>query len=89
MKVNLGAADISFELWHQGVKLSKDESIKVEWQATAPPDPNQHMDLFDVDFPMNTLPAAQGPRTFNFDGNDIKSKLVPMANGVNGGFGRY
>ncbi|KAF2183182.1 hypothetical protein K469DRAFT_739999 [Zopfia rhizophila CBS 207.26] len=30
VKVNLGAADISFELWHQGVKLSKDKSIKVE-----------------------------------------------------------
>ncbi|KAI4610560.1 uncharacterized protein J4E87_010736 [Alternaria ethzedia] len=40
VKVNLGPADVSFELWHNGVKLSKDNSIKVEWQASAPPDLN-------------------------------------------------
>ncbi|KAI8933611.1 hypothetical protein NX059_009339 [Plenodomus lindquistii] len=39
VKVNLGPADISFELWHNGVKLSKDNAVKVEWQAAAPPTP--------------------------------------------------
>ena len=36
----LGPADILFELWHNGQKLSKDKSIKVDWLATqAPPAP--------------------------------------------------
>lgn len=60
VKVNLGPADVSFELWHNGVKLSKDNSIKVEWQAAAPPDPST-MDV-PTDFPMNNLPASQGQR---------------------------
>ncbi|KAH6642853.1 hypothetical protein C7974DRAFT_351810 [Boeremia exigua] len=61
IKVNLGPADLSFELWHNGVKLSKDNTIKVEWQAAAPPDPAQQP--VDSDFPMNSLPAAtnRGP----------------------------
>jgi hypothetical protein len=40
IKVNLGPADLSFELWHEGVKLSKDNAIKVEWQAAAAPSPD-------------------------------------------------
>ncbi|KAI4648335.1 hypothetical protein J4E93_004747 [Alternaria ventricosa] len=56
VKVNLGPADVSFELWHNGVKLSKDNSIKVEWQASAPPDPNAT--TIAPDFPMNSLPAV-------------------------------
>lgn len=56
IKVNLGPADLSFELWHNGVKLSKDNTIKVEWQAAAPPDPHQSM--IASDFPMSSLPAA-------------------------------
>lgn len=56
VKVNLGAADVSFELWHNGVKLSKDNSIKVEWQASGPPDPNTM--AVAPDFPMNSLLAV-------------------------------
>jgi hypothetical protein len=56
VKVNLGPADLSFELWHNGVKLSKDNAIKVEWQAAAPPDPQETP--VASDFPMNSLPAA-------------------------------
>ncbi|KAJ4375512.1 hypothetical protein N0V86_007044 [Didymella sp. IMI 355093] len=56
IKVNLGPADLSFELWHNGVKLSKDNTIKVEWQAAPPPDP--HQSPVASDFPMNSLPAA-------------------------------
>lgn len=56
IKVNLGPADLSFELWHDGVKLSKDNTIKVEWQAAAPPDPT--LSPVESDFPMNTLPVA-------------------------------
>jgi hypothetical protein len=43
VKVALGPADIRFELWHNGQKLSKDNSIRVEWlaaQAPAEPPPN-------------------------------------------------
>lgn len=54
--MNLGPADLSFELWHDGVKLSKDNSITVEWQAAAPPDP--HQSPVASDFPMSNLPAA-------------------------------
>ncbi|KAJ8109602.1 hypothetical protein OPT61_g7339 [Boeremia exigua] len=63
IKVNLGPADVSFELWHNGVKLSKDNVIKVEWQAAAAPDP--HQSLVEDDFPMNSLSAAanRGPIT--------------------------
>ncbi|KAG4430138.1 hypothetical protein IFR05_014374, partial [Cadophora sp. M221] len=40
IKVALGPADIRFELWFNGQKLSKDEPIRVEWQAaTAPTSP--------------------------------------------------
>jgi hypothetical protein len=60
VKVNLGPADLSFELWHNGVKLSKDNSIKVEWQAAAPPNPE--VNLVVADFPINTLPAAATPK---------------------------
>ncbi|UPX13350.1 uncharacterized protein EKO05_0003863 [Ascochyta rabiei] len=56
VKVNLGPADLSFELWYNGVKLSKDKAIKVEWQAAAPPEPLQSP--VASDFPMNSLPAA-------------------------------
>jgi hypothetical protein len=56
VKVNLGPADISFELWHNGVKLSKDNTIKVEWQAAAPPDPSE-LDIA-CDVPMSGLPAV-------------------------------
>ena len=43
IKVNLGPADLSFELWHNGVKLSKDNTIK---------------NVVANDFPMNSLPAV-------------------------------
>ncbi|KAF2476930.1 uncharacterized protein BDR25DRAFT_208753 [Lindgomyces ingoldianus] len=89
VKVNLGAADISFELWHQGVKLSKDNSIKVEWHASAAPDPNSYGDY--VDFPMNSLPSAQGP-TINAGSRGIGRKPLPVGmniNGVQGGFGKF
>lgn len=56
IKVNLGPADLSFELWHNGEKLSKDNTIKVEWQAAPPPETPQNP--VASDFPMNSLPAA-------------------------------
>jgi len=66
VKVNVGPADVSFELWHDGVKLSKDNSIKVEWQASAPPDPNAT--TIAPDFPMNSLPAASSlPAVSSYD----------------------
>ena len=39
IKVALGAADIRFELWHNGLKLSKDNPIKVEWHTAPAPEP--------------------------------------------------
>jgi hypothetical protein len=37
IKVVLGPADIWFELWHNGQKLSKDELIKVDWDIAQAP----------------------------------------------------
>ena len=39
IKVALGAADLRFELWHNGMKLSKDNPIKVEWHTAPAPEP--------------------------------------------------
>ena len=39
IKVALGAADLRFELWHNGQKLSKDNPIKVEWHTAQAPEP--------------------------------------------------
>ena len=59
IKVIIGAADISFELWHNGARLSEDNSIKVEWQTTAPPAPDANPVV--ADFPMSVLPTAAVP----------------------------
>ncbi len=39
IKVALGAADIRFELWHNGMKLSKDNPVKIEWYSAPAPEP--------------------------------------------------
>ncbi len=56
IKVNFGPADLSFELWYEGVKLSKDNVIKVEWQPAPPPDPQ--LSPVESDFPVNNLSAT-------------------------------
>lgn len=38
MKVLIGPADIRFELWFDNQKLSRDQSIKVEWVPVPTPD---------------------------------------------------
>ncbi|KAF2012201.1 hypothetical protein BU24DRAFT_353163 [Aaosphaeria arxii CBS 175.79] len=64
VKVNLGPADICFELWHQGVKLSKDEAIKVKWAMSsaprAPVDPTSfyHSDPQSVALGVRDSPKA-------------------------------
>lgn len=81
VKVNLGPADVSFELWHNGIKLSKDNSIKVEWQAAAPPDPNAM--VVPADFPMSSLPAAGGNamnRMSNMSMNNLGFGRKPVGN---------
>ncbi|KIW01595.1 uncharacterized protein PV09_07067 [Verruconis gallopava] len=37
--VVMGAADITFELWFEGQKLSRSNSIAVEWQVSSAPEP--------------------------------------------------
>lgn len=61
IKVALGPADIRFELWHNGQKLSKDNSIKVEWHAAqAPPEPPVNYDLSQQWQPDATGAVANG-----------------------------
>jgi hypothetical protein len=67
---------LSFELWHNGVKLSKDNTIKVEWQSAAPPD--SHQSPVNSDFPMNSLPAATNR------GSGIASKSMQHLGNGNG-----
>ncbi|KAF2746172.1 hypothetical protein M011DRAFT_469029 [Sporormia fimetaria CBS 119925] len=38
VKVLIGPADIRFELWFDNQKLSRDQSIKVDWMPAPPPD---------------------------------------------------
>lgn len=59
--MGLRPADMLFELWHNSVKLLKDNSIKVKWQTAAPLDPNAS--LVPADFLISCLPAAQGEIT--------------------------
>jgi hypothetical protein len=42
VRVLIGPADIRFELWFDNQKLSRDQSIKVEWKpaSSAPPGPS-------------------------------------------------
>lgn len=79
VKVNLGPADVSFELWHNGVKLSKENSIKVEWQAAAPP---ESIDEMAMDFPMSSLPAAQRQR-LQSSRNDLNQNSLLYTQPVN------
>jgi len=48
IKVALGPADIRFELWHDGQKLSKDNPIKVEWFNAEPPPQVTQQSAFNV-----------------------------------------
>lgn len=43
IRVTIGPADIRFELWFDDQKLSRDESITVEWMPAAPP-ATEHFD---------------------------------------------
>ncbi|KAF2177496.1 hypothetical protein K469DRAFT_358573 [Zopfia rhizophila CBS 207.26] len=63
VKVIIGPADIRFELWFAGQKLSRDEPIKVEWiPAPAPP-----LEIFNIaqlpgdeEFKPNNTPQVHG-----------------------------
>jgi len=56
VKVVIGPADLSFQLWFDGEKISKDNPVKVEWQATTAPSP-----AVDDDAMLNT-PAVSKSR---------------------------
>ena len=56
---------MSFELWHQGVKLSRDNSIKVEWHA-APPPPPRPVQMVNPAFDVSTLDLGRMPVTQHF-----------------------
>lgn len=60
---------MSFELWHEGTKVSKENSIKVEWQPSPPPAPNEPV---DADLSMSSLAAM------NFAGANQKVMNGPV-----------
>lgn len=45
MRVIIGPADIRFELWFNNQKLSRDQSIRVEWIPAPSPVPQTPVDL--------------------------------------------
>lgn len=78
VKVNLGPADICFELWHHGVKVSKDEAIKVEWSAAPPPD-LQQLGAAPNYLPFrSSLPTSMGPEKPMVPGNMAPVNAAPF-----------
>jgi hypothetical protein len=73
IKVAFGPADINFELWHEGLKLSKDNAISVEWHPAPPPDPSTAN--VKPDLPIS-LSQAMSPSTLNL--NLSKTRSPPM-----------
>lgn len=61
---------MGFELWHQGVKLSKDTSIKVEWHASAPP--QKKVQVSDPVFDMSTLNVSKMATSQHFPVNEFR-----------------
>ncbi|KAI4225646.1 MAG: hypothetical protein L6R36_003762 [Xanthoria steineri] len=63
IKVLIGPADVRFELWFNGQKLSKDQPIKVDWQAPqvielpAPMEPENRV----AEMPTSPAHAVEGP----------------------------
>lgn len=60
VKVAIGPADIRFELWHNGQKLSKDNSIKVEWSAAEAPVEQPTVDSGDQWLPTTSRVWTKG-----------------------------
>jgi hypothetical protein len=54
IRVVIGPADVNFELWFEGAKLSRDNPITVQWQASAAPPPVNDMDGEARDLPAIT-----------------------------------
>ncbi|KAI4276552.1 MAG: hypothetical protein L6R38_005639 [Xanthoria sp. 2 TBL-2021] len=67
IKVLVGPADVRFELWFNGQKLSKDQPIKVDWQAPqiielpAPMEPENRVS----EMPTSPAHATNGPAEMN------------------------
>jgi hypothetical protein len=78
VKVIIGPADISFELWFEGKKISQDNPIKIEWQATTAPPPN----IEDAHDAALNVPAIS--RSRNFGDATRQSVGVPINSNVNG-----
>lgn len=72
VRVLIGPADIRFELWFDNQKLSRDQSIKVEWIPTkvprmastptqSPQGPNSHLPELPDSRPLGGDPRAEIP----------------------------
>lgn len=58
IRVIVGAADLTFELWFDGKKLSKDNSIQVEWLPAPPVDTMKEV-IADEGVPVHELEKAK------------------------------
>lgn len=74
-KVNIGPADISFELWYNGQKISQANSISVEWKESAPPKEVPAPSVWGDDSGSQWVPV----------GGEVKKKVGSPVRGSEGG----
>ncbi|KAF2467943.1 uncharacterized protein BDR25DRAFT_335749 [Lindgomyces ingoldianus] len=87
VKVIIGPADIRFELWFNNQKLSRDQSIKVEWVPAPAPIPPMFSNIAELPGRSDTgefKPIANGTNNGNGDGisksiGKMSENLVAMA----------
>lgn len=74
--MTIGPADINFELWFEGRKLSIDNPIQVQWQASSAPLPVNVMDGETI------MPAISKSRKVN-DGTRTVEAAVRLQSMTN------
>jgi hypothetical protein len=74
----IGPADINFELWFEGSKISNDNPIQVEWQATTAPPPT----IEDAHDAALNVPAISRSRNFGGAQRDGRHSIGMAPNGM-------
>ncbi|PVH93403.1 hypothetical protein DM02DRAFT_619306 [Periconia macrospinosa] len=90
IRVLIGPADLRFELWFDGEKLSKDTSINVEWMPTPPPAPEGPRDLGPVgkiEFPVIGGPGLATASVTQVSARGMGDMEMGGLNGNGGGVG--
>ena len=78
VKVVINPADVNFELWFDGAKLSKDHPVPVQWQASAAP---PLVNLMDGELPAITHARRVGVQREGRPVEDPTARVQSMRNG--------